>query len=53
MRNQKFGIEIEMTGITRAKAAEVIAKYFGTTSRYVGAGYETYEAKDSKGRRWK
>lgn len=53
MRNQKFGIEIEMTGITRAKAAEVIAKYFGTTSRYVGAGYETYEAKDSKGRNWK
>lgn len=53
MRNQKFGIEIEMTGITRAKAAEVIAKYFGTTFRYVGAGYETYEAKDSKGRNWK
>lgn len=53
MRNQKFGIEIEMTGITRAKAAEVIAKYFGTTSSYVGGGYETYEAKDSKGRRWK
>ena len=30
LKEQKFGIEIEMTGITRAKAAEVTAGYFGT-----------------------
>lgn len=28
MRDQKFGIEIEMTGLTRQKAANVIAAYF-------------------------
>ena len=32
MRTQKFGIEIEMTGITRERAAKVIAGYFGTSS---------------------
>lgn len=30
MKTQKFGIEIELTGITRKKAAGVIAEYFGT-----------------------
>ncbi len=53
MKTQRFGIEIEMTGITRKKAAEVIAKYFETTSRYAGSGYNTYEAADKKGRIWK
>ena len=28
MRDQKFGIEVEMTGITRKMAASVIAAYF-------------------------
>lgn len=53
MREQTFGIEIEMTGITRDMAANLIAEYFGTTSRYTGGGYQTYEAKDNKGRTWK
>ena len=46
MRTQKSGIEIEMTGITREKAAKVIAEYFGTESFYIGTYYETYGAKD-------
>ena len=53
MRTQKFGIEIEMTGITREKAAEVIAAYFGTESFYIGTYYKTYGAKDRQGRTWK
>lgn len=53
MRTQKFGIEIEMTGITREKAAKVIAEYFGTESFYIGTYYETYGAKDRQGRTWK
>ena len=53
MRTQRFGIEIEMTGITRKKAAEVIAEYFGTESFYIGTYYETYGAKDRQGRTWK
>ena len=53
IKNQNFGIEIELTGITRANAAKVIAAYFGTTSHYIGTYYRTYGATDSKGRIWK
>lgn len=53
MKTQRFGIEIEMTGLTRKRASEVIAEYFGTTSRYVGTGYDTYSATDRTGRVWK
>ncbi len=53
MRTQRFGIEIEMTGITREKAAEAIAEYFGTESFYIGTYYKTYGAKDRQGRTWK
>ena len=53
MRTQRFGIEIEMTGITREKAAKAIAEYFGTESFYIGTYYKTYGAKDRQGRIWK
>lgn len=53
MKTQKFGIEIELTGITRETAAAVIAEYFGTESCYAGTYYETYEATDRQGRIWK
>lgn len=53
MKTQRFGIEIEMTGITREKAAKVIAEYFGTESTYLGTYYKTYGAVDRKGRTWK
>lgn len=53
LKDQRFGIEIEMTGITRQKAAEVCAAYFGTSSSYAGSGYDTYAALDSQGRQWK
>ncbi len=32
MKTQTFGVEIELTGITRKDAAQVIADYYGTTS---------------------
>lgn len=35
MREQKFGIEIELTGLTRQKAAEVIAKYLGSSCQWI------------------
>jgi hypothetical protein len=50
MKNQNFGIEIELTGITRKEAAETIATYFGTTATYAGLGYSAYTATDRKGR---
>lgn len=53
LKDHRFGIEIEMTGITRQRAAEVCAEYFGTHASYVGAGYDTYAALDSQGRQWK
>ena len=53
MKKQNFGIEIELTGITRGKAADVIAKYFGTRSRHAGGAYDPYTATDRKGRVWR
>lgn len=53
MKTQRLGIEIELTGITREKAAKVIAEYFGTETKYVGGAYRAYEAKDRKSRTWK
>ena len=53
MKKQRFGVEIELTGITRNKAARVIAQYFGTEVRFAGTHYNTYTAKDRKGRTWK
>lgn len=52
LKEQRFGIEMEMTGITREEAAQVIAKYFGTTVKSKGTYYDKYAAKDSKGRVW-
>lgn len=52
LKDQRFGIEIEMTGITRQRAAEVCAEYFGTQSSYAGSCYNTYAALDSQGRQW-
>jgi len=52
MKTQRFGIEIEVTGITREQAAQVIADYFGTGIIYRGDTYRRYQARDSKGRTW-
>ena len=40
LREQKFGIEIELTGLTRKRAAEVIGKYLGQEPHYDGGYYE-------------
>lgn len=53
IKNQNFGIEIELTGITRHHAANIIAWYYGTAPRYIGTHYQTYGAADRKGRIWK
>ena len=53
MLNQTFGVEIEMSGIHRRRAAEIIANYFGTTSCYDGGYYDVYSAFDRQGRKWK
>lgn len=53
MKNQRFGIEIEMTGLTRAAAARVIAGHFSTTAAHVGGRYDAYSIRDTEGRQWK
>lgn len=53
LRDQNFGIEIEMTGITREEAAKITAAFFGTRSAYEGTYYGVYTAKDPQGRKWK
>ena len=44
---------MEMTGITRKKAAEVIAAYFDTHEVYDGGSYDAYHVTDGQGRNWK
>ena len=54
IKTQNYGVEIELTGITRNAAADIIAAHFGTgASEYLGTCYQTYGAKDTKGRTWK
>ena len=53
MKDQRWGIEIEMSGLTRQKAAEVTAEYFGTTATYDGGFYSAWSVLDTQGRKWK
>ena len=53
MKTQRFGIEIEFTGMTRSDAAKIIAKHFNTTERYVGGSYYEYHIYDASNRKWK
>lgn len=54
MRTLHFGIEMEMTGITRAQAANLMGAFFGTgRGTHKGGTYDTYTASDDKGRTWK
>ena len=53
MRSQNFGIEIEMTGLTRSAAARIIAGHFGTQATHVGGVYDAYTVRDEQNRQWK
>ncbi len=53
MRSQNFGIEIEMTGLTRCAAAKIIAGHFGSEAVHVGGGYDSYTIRDTQNRQWK
>lgn len=49
----RFGIEIEMTGITRKDAALAAQTVLGGELLYGGSYYDTYELKTFDGRTWK
>lgn len=53
IKDQCFGVEVEMTGITRRRAAEALAEYFGTTPQYLGTYYDTWGVTDPEGKVWK
>ena len=56
MKKQTIGVEVEMNRITRQKAAQVAAEFFGTGRYEYTAGrngYETWSAWDGEGREWK
>lgn len=53
MLSTKFGIEIEFTGITRRKAAEIIAEHFTSRVEEIGTYYDTKEVEQADGRKWK
>lgn len=54
LKNQLFGVEVEMTGITRENAAKIVAEVLGTTPGTPdGTSYETRIIKDMAARKWK
>lgn len=56
MKNQTFGVEVEMFNITRENAAKAAAKYFGTNrcaDTALRNGYRAWSAWDTQGREWK
>lgn len=53
MKDQHFGIEMEMTGLTRRNAAEIIAKHFHSSVRNEGGYYGVYSVSDQENRKWK
>lgn len=54
LKNQLFGVEVEMTGITREKAANIVAEVLGSTpSRPNSSCYETRTISDQANRKWK
>lgn len=52
LRNQYFGTEIEMTGITRRGAAEAVGELF-QTGHYHRDPYDSWCVRDPQGKEWK
>lgn len=53
MKEQRFGIEIEMTGLSRQRAAQALSEYFRHPPNFDGGYYGEYSVLDSQSRRWK
>ena len=54
MKNQTIGVEVEMTGITREKAARLVAEVLGTTPSHPESNcYHTRTIADQAARKWK
>ena len=54
LRNQKFGVEVEFTGITRSMAAKAVQSVVGgSISGPRSDAYYTRIIRDDLGRKWK
>lgn len=53
MKDQCFGVEVELTGITRKEAAQALAEYFGTPVQRIGGVYDAWEVTDPERKVWK
>lgn len=53
LKDQYFGVEVEMTGITREAAARALADYFGTVPRKGRDYYGSWYVKDTAGKEWR
>jgi len=54
LKNQRFGVEIEFTGITRRKAAGIVARALGVAVPLADSTvYKTRTIVDAEGRKWK
>lgn len=54
LKNQKFGVEVEMTGITREKVAAIVAEVLSSTaSQPDRTCYYTRTILDHSFRKWK
>lgn len=54
LKKQNYGVEVEITGITRKMAADAVAEIIGTTaSRPDRTCYQTRTIRDAQGRKWK
>ena len=53
IKDQRYGTEIEMTGITRQQAAEALGELWGTTPNHIGGWcYDKWTVEDTEGKTW-
>ena len=52
IKTQKYGVEVECTGLTRADAAKAISKILGGSPEHLGGSYDKYNVRDGKDRKW-
>lgn len=42
IKQQKYGVEVECTGLTREAAAKAISKVLGGATEHLGGSYDKY-----------
>ena len=52
LKDQCFGVEVEMTGITREQVATALAASFARDARYGGSAYDQWCVTDRDGKEW-